>query len=131
VTTEEAALYLKKAWWHLASARVIAQQGIPEIAAREAYYAAFQAAEALIFQRTGKIAKTHKGVHGEFARLVKDDPRIDRAHLSFLSQSYAYKAISDYEVGPMAQVLPDDALDTIESAEKFVNCVDTCLREKL
>jgi len=36
VITPEAALYLEKAVWHLASARTIAAQNIPEIAAREA-----------------------------------------------------------------------------------------------
>ena len=63
---EEATLYLERARWHLANARTIAAVGIPEVAAREAYYAAFHAAEAYIFELTGKIAKTHKGVHGEF-----------------------------------------------------------------
>jgi uncharacterized protein (UPF0332 family) len=75
VTTPEATLYLEKARWHLASARTIAAQNIPEIAAREAYYAAYHAAEAYIFETTGKIAKTHSGLHGEFSRLAKDDPQ--------------------------------------------------------
>ena len=32
-------------------------------AGRNAYLAAFHAARALIFERTGKVAKTHRGVH--------------------------------------------------------------------
>ena len=123
MTTTEAALYLEKATWHLASARTIAAQNIPEIAAREAYYGAFQAAQAYIFENTGKIAKTHAGVHAEFARLAKDDPQIDRALLPFLGQAYNYKSISDYEVGPLAQVYLEDALDVLEKAAAFVAAI--------
>jgi hypothetical protein len=38
---EETALYLEKARWHLANAVTIAAANIPEVAAREAYYADF------------------------------------------------------------------------------------------
>ena len=34
----------------------------PDQAARLAYYAQFHSAQALIFERTDKVAKTHKGV---------------------------------------------------------------------
>lgn len=122
--TEEASLYLQKAHRHLANARTIAAQNIPEVAAREAYYAAFHAAEAYIFESTGKVAKTHNGLHSEFSRLAKDDPRINRSLLSFLGKAYEYKSISDYEVGPLAQVYIDDALDTIETASRFVSCIE-------
>lgn len=116
----ETVLMLEKARWHLANARTIVAANIPEVAAREAYYAAFHAAEAYIFEVTGKIAKTHKGVHGEFSRLAKDDPHFTSDFLPFLGQAYDYKSISDYEVGPLAKVYVDDALDTINKAEKFV-----------
>ena len=124
----ETELYLEKAHWHLKSARLIAAQGIPEIAAREAYYAAFQAAEAYILTRTGRIAKTHKGVRSEFARLAKNDPDINACLLPFLGQAYEYKTISDYEVGPLAQVYIDDAMDTIGTATQFVQAIATTLR---
>jgi hypothetical protein len=35
------------------------------------------AAQALIFERSGKASKRHAGVQREFARLVKDDPHFD------------------------------------------------------
>jgi uncharacterized protein (UPF0332 family) len=128
VTTNEASLYLEKARWHLANARTIAAQNIPEVAAREAYYAAFHAAQAYLFEGTGKIAKTHTGVHGEFSRLAKDDPHIDRSLLPFLGAAYEYKSISDYEVGPLAQVYIDDALDTIERASIFISCIEARIK---
>ena len=130
MTTPEAALYLQKAAWHVASARTIAAQNIPEIAAREAYYAAFQAAQAYIFENTGRIAKTHSGVHAEFARLAKDDPQIDRALLPFLGQAYDYKSISDYEVGPLAQVYLEDALEVLEKASGFVACITSWIANR-
>ena len=46
-----------------------------EDAGRAAYLASFHAAQALLFDKTGKVFKTHKGVQAEFLRLTKDDPR--------------------------------------------------------
>jgi uncharacterized protein (UPF0332 family) len=66
--TPEATDYLNKARDDLDDAKKIAALGLAKIAARSAYYAAFNAAEALIVERTGKIAKTHSGVRAEFAR---------------------------------------------------------------
>ncbi len=120
---EEAVLYLEKARWHLANARTIAGANIPEVAAREAYYAAFHAAECYIFEQTGNVAKTHKGVHGEFSRLAKDDPQIPKDILPFLGQAYDYKSLSDYEVGPLARVYAGDALDIIQKSARFVDCI--------
>lgn len=40
------------------------------IAGREAYLAAFHAAQALIYERTSRIAKTHRGVRIQFSRLA-------------------------------------------------------------
>jgi hypothetical protein len=48
--------------------------------------------------------------------------------LPFLGQAYDYKSISDYEVGELAKVYIDDALDTIEMAGemagRFVACIE-------
>ncbi len=46
---EESALYLEKARWHLANAGIIAAANIPEVAAREAYYAT-----RIVFRRGGE-----------------------------------------------------------------------------
>jgi uncharacterized protein (UPF0332 family) len=58
----ETADYLAKARATLADAQQIAALPSPHVAGREAYYAAFHAAEAYIFERTGKVAATHKGL---------------------------------------------------------------------
>jgi len=36
---------------------------LTEDAGRAAYLAGYQAAQALIFERTGKVTKTHRGAH--------------------------------------------------------------------
>jgi len=92
----EAADYLEKARNDLEDARKVAAIGLAKIAARTAYYAAFHAAEALIVERTGKIAKTHSGVRAEFARLARETTQIDMYFAKFLTKAYLYKEISDY-----------------------------------
>lgn len=59
--------------------------GLNDAAGRTAYLARFHAAQTLIFERHGKVLKTHHGVHTEFLRLTKDDPRLDEDMRSFLS----------------------------------------------
>jgi len=75
--TPEAADHLQKARTCLDRARVILEADVPDVAAREAYLAAFHAAQALVVERTRREAKTHKGVHTEFARLTRREPRMD------------------------------------------------------
>jgi uncharacterized protein (UPF0332 family) len=41
-------------------------------AGRAAYLAGLHAAQALIFENTGKVIKRHRGVQRELARLMKD-----------------------------------------------------------
>src|ERR1700757_3957150 len=81
------------------------------------------AAQALIFDRTGKIAKTHSGVRSEFARLAKDDPCIDRAFPTFLAQAYRLKSVADYAVASDAVVTVAEAEQAIETAGYFIDCI--------
>jgi uncharacterized protein (UPF0332 family) len=97
--TPEAKDYLDKARDDLSDARKIAAIGLAKVAARSAYYAAFHTAEAFIFERTGKIVKTHSGVRSEFARLARETPDIDKALPIFLAKAYKFKEIGDYGVG--------------------------------
>jgi uncharacterized protein (UPF0332 family) len=96
-------------------------------AARAAYLAGFHAAQALISERTGQIAKSHSGVRSTFARLVKDDPQIDRALVQFLGRAYRFKEIADYGTGPQAVVTVSAAQEAIASARQFVDCITSLL----
>ena len=99
--TPEAQEHLDKARQCLSRARTILAAGIGEDAGRNAYLAGFHAAQALIAERTGKDAKTHKGVHAQFARLTRNEPRLGRELRQFLAQAYDIKSIADYGVGTL------------------------------
>src|SRR6267378_4719357 len=92
----------------------------PDEAGRAAYLAGLHAAQVLIFERTGKVIKRHRGVQRELARLVKDEPRFDLELRAFLGRTYNLKAIADYETGPDAEVTVDQAQQAIETARRFI-----------
>jgi uncharacterized protein (UPF0332 family) len=124
----EAADYLNKARHCLDSARGIAAAGFPGVAAREAYLAAFHAAEAYIFEQTGKAAKTHRGVRAQFSRLARHEGRIDTAMLTFLGEGYQLKAVADYGVGQAIDAISSaDAASAIVTAGRFVECIAAVL----
>ena len=81
----------------------------------------------MIYDRTGREAKTHKGVHSQFNRLTKGDPRFDDELRRFLAQTYDLKAIADYEFGPDSAVPPERVEAAIATAIRFVACVESSL----
>lgn len=87
----------------------------------------FHAAQALISEATGRTIKTHKGVHSEFHRLTKDDPRLDAQLRAFLSKTYNLKAIADYETGPGAEISAERATVAVEQARRFLRHIDNQL----
>jgi uncharacterized protein (UPF0332 family) len=117
----ETGRYLAKARRLLMEARTAAGVDLTEAAGRASYLAAFHAAQALIFERSGNVSKTHRGVHIQFARLTKDEPGISSELREFLPQSYNLKAVADYEVGADATVPLEEAIAAIETAERFVD----------
>jgi uncharacterized protein (UPF0332 family) len=127
--TPEAERYLDKAQQSLAHARAILAIELGEDAGRAAYLGAFHAAQAFIFERTNRVAKTHRGVHGQFLKLVSDEPRIDLDLRRFLSEGYKLKAIADYETGPDAVVPLEQAAAAVESAGRFIRTVAELLAE--
>jgi uncharacterized protein (UPF0332 family) len=120
----ETADYLAKARATLADAQKIAALPLPHVAAREAYYAAFHAAEAYIFEHTGKPATTHRDVRSEFGRLARREPRIDRELTRFLATAYQLKATTDYGIGPAAApITADQAAAAIATAGRFIDTI--------
>ncbi len=116
----ETASHLARAETLLAEADAIFAIDLPEAAGRTAYLVGFHAAQAFIFEHTARAPKTHSGVHTEFLRLTKDDPRIAPDLRIFLSQSYNLKAVADYLTGPAAKIPPDLAASAIQAAKQFV-----------
>jgi uncharacterized protein (UPF0332 family) len=126
--TPEAEEHLEKAREALVKARGLLEvMHYSDEAARAAYLAGFHAAQALISERTRQVAKSHSGVRSTFARLVKDDPRVDRALVRFLGRAYRFKEVADYGTGPEAVVSVAQAEEAIASAVRFVDCVASLL----
>lgn len=124
--TPEAARFLDKARQCLADA-VSYQPIVPRIAGREAYMAAYHASEAFLYEQTGKIAKTHRGLRAQFARLAKDEPRIDRTLVEFLGHGYELKSLADYGTGSEADITVTAAVAALATATRFVECIASLL----
>jgi uncharacterized protein (UPF0332 family) len=120
--TPEAAYFLARAERTLTDAVRIAEVDIPHVAAREAYMAAFHAAQATIFERLAKV-KTHRGVHSAFAQIARDDPGLGAELGSFLAAAYSFKDLADYGPRPATT----DAERAIESARRLVERVKAAL----
>jgi uncharacterized protein (UPF0332 family) len=121
--TPEAGRYLAKARQCLDHSEAILAIALADEAGRAAYLAVFHAAQALIHDRTGREAKSHRGVHVEFARLTRDDAHFDTGLRRFLAQAYDLKTLADYATGPEAAVPPDRAAAALATAHRFVDAV--------
>ncbi|HUB50117.1 MAG TPA: HEPN domain-containing protein [Acetobacteraceae bacterium] len=120
----EPAESLTTARQHLKDAKTIRGLDIAHVAAREAYLAAFHAAEAFIHDRTGRVVKTHSGLRTLFARLAKDEPNLDPAFTQFLANAYDLKSLADYADKPVERISTQDADLAIETAERFIAAIE-------
>jgi uncharacterized protein (UPF0332 family) len=119
----QSAAFLQKARALLSEAETMLKVDLNDAAGRTAYLAGFHAAQALIFEAHRRAFKSHSGVRSEFARLVKDDGRVDRELRGFLGYAYQLKEIADYESGPGSKVSANAARAALQIARRFVECV--------
>jgi uncharacterized protein (UPF0332 family) len=124
--TPEAARFLDKARQCLTDA-VLYQPLVPRIAGREAYLAAFHAAQALHYERSGKVARTHRGLRAQFASIARDEPTIDQPLAEFLGRAYELKSLADYGTGTEASISSTTAKAAVETATLFVDCIASLL----
>jgi len=94
-----------------------------------AYLAGFHAAQARIFERTGRTPKTHRGVRSQFGSLAVAEPRISPSLRRFLTRGYDIKSLADYAIGVDAVVPVQEAISGIETATLFVERVAELLAE--
>lgn len=125
---EQTSAYLEKSRDLLGRADTMMAARLTDDAGRTAYLAGLHAAQAFIFETTGRVFKRHSGVQREFSRLVKDDPRVDTGLRTFLSRTYQLKAIADYETGPGSHVSEESARGAIQTARQLVECVTDLLQ---
>ncbi len=115
----------------LSDANVILKVNVPRQAARLAYYAQFHAAQALIFERTQKIAKTHKGVDREFHKIAKGEPTFAAGFAAQLTKAYNYKEHTDYITDGSQPLSPALAAAAVATAERFVAGVRLAIQSPL
>lgn len=127
--TPEAADYVEKGREFLVKAEDILASGWADEAARAAYLAGFHAAQALIFVRTGKVTKSHSGLRTAFARLTKDDPKIDRRFTRFLARAYAFKELADYVVLPRSVITVEEAQEVLATAREMIERIAEALNQ--
>ena len=123
----EAEQFLTKAQASLAEARAMLNARLAEAAGRTAYFAAFHAAQALLFERESRVVKTHNGVHTEWQRLTRDDAEVDKDLRGFLSRSFRFKITADYGLDPLDRVTDAQASEAIAVAERFIALVESKL----
>ena len=92
---------------------------LPEDAARTAYIACFQLAQAVNFEKSGKVAKTHKGVQAEFYLQTSSDVLVDRNLRKFLAEAYQYKYAADYATGMEEATSSAEAEQAVATASRF------------
>ncbi len=125
--TPEADQHLAKARQSLAKAARMLAAEMPDEAGRVAYLASFHAAQSLIFEHTGRTPKTHQGERSQFGRLAVAEPRITLPLRQFLTRGYDIKSLADYAIGPDAMVPVQEAINAVETATLFVECIEGLL----
>lgn len=95
--------------------------GFAEGAGRDAYLAAFHAAQAFTVHRSGKQPKTHSGARSEFARLARDEPGLAQDFAAFLARGFDLKVIADYEGDEVVD--PGLATAAMDVAARMVDAV--------
>ena len=109
----------------LSDAKTILNAKIPRQAARLAYYAQFHAARALIFERCGRITKTHRGVDREFHKVAASEPSFAPGFAALPSKAYNYKEHADYSTDFTNPIPPALAAAAVAIAERSVATVRT------
>jgi uncharacterized protein (UPF0332 family) len=124
----EATDYFQMAERALERARDIAKAGVYEVAAREAYISALNAARAVIFDKTGNATKTHAGVRTLLSKLIQDGMKFDPTLAAFLRQGFDVKQATDY--GPHQHLEKADAELFIERAEAFLAAARAAIADR-
>jgi uncharacterized protein (UPF0332 family) len=120
---------LEKARTSLVEADAMLKIALAAQAARMAYIAQFQAARALIFERTGRMPKTHNGVKTLFSDLARSESVLPRGLSRNMAAAYKFKETVDYALDNDSGVSKEDATDALEAAEKFVEAIERVLAD--
>jgi uncharacterized protein (UPF0332 family) len=121
----ESSDYMGTALWALEEARSLLEDDHYEIACREAYTAALNAARAILFEKTGKAHKTHSGTRAELHKLILEGLPFPKELADFLSEGFDIKQRIDY--GPIARKSREEAAQFVDLAAAFVEAARVVL----
>ena len=119
--------YLEKAQSKLESTRILLNQKYFEDAVSRAYYAAFHAAQAVLFSE-GIKARTHSGTVNQFGLLLVKTGKVEAKYGKFLSNLREDREVGDYEV--FTPIEEQDAVNALNEAEEFVRAMRDYLEIK-
>ena len=77
-----------------------------------------------------EVAKTHRGLRAQFARIAKDSALIDSDLAEFLARAYELKSLADYGTGAEASISAGTAEAAVQTATRFVDCIARLLAEE-
>lgn len=123
----ETAQFVEFARDMLQRARQMSSIHLNDDAGRAAYLACFHVAQAIIFEREGRVLKTHRGVQTEFNRIMKDDPRADVELVGFVARAYKFKTVADYGFDTTSHQSDDDARNALNEATRFFDAFTALL----
>lgn len=125
----QAGAFLDKSRGLLRQADTMLEVELVEAAGRTAYLVGLHAAQALVFERTERIVRRHRGVQAEFRRLTESEPDFDPELRPFLSRTYNLKAIADYDTDPASEVSVEEVQQAIATARRFVASIEALLAQ--
>jgi uncharacterized protein (UPF0332 family) len=103
----------------LRRARQMASIKLNDDAGRAVYLACFHVAQAVIFEREGRVLKTHRGVQTEFNRIMRSDPRADADLMGFVARAYKFKTAADYGFDTSTHQSDVDVTNALNEATRF------------
>lgn len=112
--------HLKRAVHHLDSARLTMEAGYFDVTVNRAYYAAFEAARAVLRAMEIPLPKSHRGLSSQFMQQAVFTGKIDQEIGGLLGQLETDRLVADYE-GDLPDV--EEARFALSSAEALVEAV--------
>jgi uncharacterized protein (UPF0332 family) len=118
---DEAQRWLNRASSSLAAAKVLLAQQLYEDAISRAYYAMFQAANALLISDGIEVSGKHSAVIAAFGRQYVKTGKVDAHFHQMLIQDFEWRQKSDYNVYWIAT--QDITLVRVNDASQFIELI--------
>lgn len=112
----------------LRSAQILLDNQLYEDAISCAYYSVFYAAKAVLLVHNVVVTKSHRALRNAFGKHLIKTKELEQEWGKILSREYDNRILSDYNESYEAST--DDAKQTVEEAELFINRIRDYLQSK-